>query len=737
MKRFINFRPLLYIFVAFAGSVFAVSKIFIGDYVPLIFFALIFTTVLTLFIVSLFKKDFLSGFFLHFGINNLKIFCAVILISCTVACGLTTFSYFYNANRPLEKGTYLVTGKTREISQTDDGIEILIGDISVNGKKYGFNIEASASYATFGVGDNLSFNAKLTPISLKTKDGINTLILKTNIRYYCDIDFTTLQVESGKPMMFDGIKDKTKTILSNNMSPENAGFSYAVLCGDKSLVSEEYYSIFKNAGISHLLAVSGLHVGFLVGIVYFILKLFKLKNKYKFIVISVILFLYNLLCGFSPSIFRASVMSLCLLLGLVLGERNDTLSNISLAGIIVLFFQPLYIYDVGFLLSFGSVLGILMFTKPISKLFDKIKLPKILSQSFAVTLAAGIGTVPAICKYFGEFAPITIFSNLVIIPLFSLMYSVLMIMVGINLIVSLPFLITFAGYFVNIVTNVSALFAKIGTINTISFDTISTIVYFMILFFISPYFMLPAKSKLICFVSLVISFSTILLQHNFKTMVFDNTITTTKSASNAMLFTNVSGKTILANIDGGFYRYQTTKSMLKTFGVKNIDYLLLFNYTTSAQDYVAEVAKNYSVKKIYVFGEYETDVIIGLTNGVYSSDIVEFLAVNSLSLTDCDFSVECYINSEVKAVKYKNGSTTIMQIFTLLNKGEINNEEFFTGANVDYLIANTFYQRYYEISAKVYVCRKSSTTEFANLEVEYIDPYNLWTKNERYDKIKV
>ena len=729
MKRFINFRPLLYIFVAIAGSVFAISKIFIGNYIPLIVFAIIFTIFLTLFIVSLFKKDFLSGFFLHFGIKNLKIFCAIVLIACTVASGLTTFSYLYNVNRPFEKGTYLITGKTREIAKTEDGTNILIGNISINGRRCSFNLEASVSYANFKVGDNLSFNAKLTPISLKTKDGINTSILKTSIRYYCDIDFSTLQVESGSPIMFDGVKDRTKSILSDSMSPENAGFSYAVLCGDKSLVSEEYYSIFKNAGISHLLAVSGLHVGFLVGIVYFILKLFKLKNKYKFIVIALVLFLYNLLCGFSPSIFRASVMSLCLLLGLVLGERNDTLSNISLAGIIVLFFQPLYIYDVGFLLSFGSVLGILMFTKPISKLFDKMKFPKFLSSSFAVTISAGIGTVPAICKYFGEFAPITILSNLVIIPLFSLMYSVLMIMIGINLIVSLPFLITFAGYFVNIVTNTSALFAKFGTINTISFDTISTIIYFAILFFISPYFMLSAKSKLICIVSLFISFSTILLNHNFKTMVFDNTVTTTKSASNAMLFTNVSGKAILANIDGGFYRYQTTKSMLKTSGIKNIDYLLLFNYTTSAQDHVAEVAKKYSVKKIYVFGEYETDVVIGLTNGVYSSDIVEFISTDNLSLTDCNFSVECYRNEEVKAVKYKNGSTTIM--------GEIRNEEFFTGASVDYLIANTFYQRYYEISAKVYVCRKSSTTEFANLEVDYIDPYNLWTKNERYDKIKV
>ena len=177
--------------------------------------------------------------------------------------------------------------------------------------------------------------------------------------------------------------------------------------------------------------------------------------------------------------------------------------------------------------------------------------------------------------------------------------------------------------------------------------------------------------------------------------------------------------------------------MLKTSGTKHIDYLLLFNYTTSAQKHVAEIAKNYSVKKIYVFGEYETDVIIGLANSVYSSDIVEFISADTLSLDDCDFSVECYKNEKIKAVKYKNGSTTIMQILSLLNKGEIRDKDFFVNASVDYLIVNTFYERYFDISAKVYVCRKSSLTEFANLEVDYIDPYNLWTKNERCDKIVV
>ena len=247
--------------------------------------------------------------------------------------------------------------------------------------------------------------------------------------------------------------------------------------------------------------------------------------------------------------------------------------------------------------------------------------------------------------------------------------------------------------------------------------------------------MLSVKSKLVCFLSLFICLSVTLTNYNYRIKILYNTVTVTKGTSNSLLFTNKSGKTILSNVDGSYYRYKTTKSMLNSRGVKKIDYLLLFNYTDNAQQYVAEIAKNYSTQKIYVFGEYENSTIIGLINGVYSSHIVEFVSGTSLVFPDCDFFVECYTNDKTKAVKYKNGSTTIMQILSLLNKSEIRNDEFFTTADVDYLLANTFYERYFEILAKVYVCRRSSATEFANLDIEYIEPYNLWTLNEKYDTI--
>ena len=329
------------------------------------------------------------------------------------------------------------------------------------------------------------------------------------------------------------------------MTDDNAGFAYAVLVGDKSILSDDYYSTFKNAGLAHILAVSGLHVGFLVALVNIILKLCKVKGKYRFFAVLGILLIYNILCNFSPSVFRASVMSICLLLGLVLGERNDILSNLSLAGIIILLAMPLYLFDVGFLLSFGSVLGILFFAKPITKLLSKIKFPNFLAESIAVTISATIGTIPFTFKYFGEFAPISVLSNLFVLPLFSIMFSILILCVFLNLIVNLPFLISFSQFFVNILTNFSAIFAKFGLIKTINFDTISILIYYFICFVASPYFMISIKSKLIVVLGFVICLCGTISLCSIQKVIKNNSIYVSQSAIPSTLYVTKNNETIL------------------------------------------------------------------------------------------------------------------------------------------------------------------------------------------------
>ena len=711
------------IFITVVGAVFSVIKAFLGNFLPLGIFLAFFVLDLIFFVMSLVKKEFLSEFFVRFGIRNLKIFCLVILITALLSSGVTVANFLKSNHRDLENGTYVVTADVKEVVEYDGSTKLLLGNVNVEGNRYNFNIQANVSGKDFAVGDRLTFTSYFYATKLVTNASINTSILKTNLSYYCTIDLETLSKSEGSASFTDLLKDKTKTILLENMDEENAGFGYAVICGDKSLLSSEYNEIFKNGGLAHLLAVSGLHIGFLVAVVLFVLKMCKVKNKYQFFVVLGVLLIYNILCNFSPSVFRASVMSLCLMLGMILGKRNDTLSNIGLAGVIVLTFQPLFLFDVGFLLSFGSVLGIILFTKTFSNIFEKIKLPKFIAESLAVTIGATIGTIPWICKYFHIFAPISFLSNLIVLPLFSIMFMILLLCVAINLIFSLPSLIVFAEFFVNIVVSFSKLFAKFGVVDTITFSTLSVAVYYIMAFFASPYFMLKTKPKLIVVLSIFICFSCLLANSNVNETIRINQVVATSNATKTLFFTTKSGKTMLSNIDGNQYHLKETREMLTQKRIFHIDYLLLFNYYDSYQNNVTTFAKEYDVKDIYVFGEYENSTKLGLVNNVYSSNIVHFVDDTNLVLNDCGFVIESLYEDYTKVVSYTIDDSSVLQILYSVSKSSIQSNAIFQ-KEFSCVVADSFYDVFFNIQSKQYVCHKAyNKTGKINL----IESDELWT----------
>ena len=725
MKRFVNFRPLLYMFITFAAASFCVVKAFLHDFIPICIFGTIFLILFIFCIISVFKRDFLRNSFEKFGVKSLKTFCIMIFITAITASSITALSFAISSKRTIENGRYLVDAKVKEVQKIDNNFLLLLGNVKIEGDSQNFNIKAKTSQNDISVGNELEFYGYVSRIELVEENSINSTILKTNTQYYCYIDDDTLQVTNGNPELIDGIKSKTKKILQNYMSDENAGFSYTVLVGDKSLLSDEYYSLFKNAGLAHILAVSGLHIGFLVAILQLILKLCKMKSKPKFFIIMVVLVIYNILCNFSPSVFRASVMSLCLLLGLLVGERNDTLSNLSLAGIVVLLTQPLYLFDVGFLLSFSSVFGILFFSKSISNILNKIRLQKTITSAASVTISATLGSLPFVCKYFGEFAPISLLSNLVVLPLFSLMFAVLLICVFLNLLINLPILIGFSEFFVKIITNLSAIFSKAGTIRTLNFDIISVIIYYIASVIISHYFMISTKGKLICSLALVVCISGTLAVNNLSVAKARNSITTTKSESNSLLFTTQNGSTILTGVDGSEYRFLTIKNMLREKQIQTIDYLILYNYSDAAQNHVSEIANNYDVKNVFVFGDYGNSTKIGLTNALYNVNKIEF--TNSTSFEVQGFSFERFIDeAKTLAISYNLSSISVLHILQSVSKNQIDNNQFFTKNQFDYLIANRLYDRFFEINSKSFVTRDCSVSEQTK-QVYVLDSSILWT----------
>lgn len=144
------------------------------------------------------------------------------------------------------------------------------------------------------------------------------------------------------------INNSNKLIVDNNI----AALMIGVLIGDTSYIDEETVEDFKNSSLTHMLAVSGQHVGYIVLAISFALNVSKMgKRKGKIISIFIII-LFMMITGITPSVFRAGVMGICIIIASLLHRKSDIYINLGLAMILMLSFNPFAIYDIGLQLSY-------------------------------------------------------------------------------------------------------------------------------------------------------------------------------------------------------------------------------------------------------------------------------------------------------------------------------------------------------------------------------------------------
>lgn len=181
--------------------------------------------------------------------------------------------------------------------------------------------------------------------------------------------------------------------------PGHSPLAKALLLGVRSDLDESLSQSFRDAGIAHVLAVSGLHVGFLVLGLMKLLRGLRLSPKALLAVFFVLLLFYCRLLDFTPSVVRASILSLILLLGKALKRRIDPLTSLAAAFLLILLFRPLDLFNLGFQLSFLAVLGIITLGDRFNSLLLKqgwfLKLPGLARktiQAYAITLSASLAT---------------------------------------------------------------------------------------------------------------------------------------------------------------------------------------------------------------------------------------------------------------------------------------------------------------------------------------------------------
>lgn len=214
----------------------------------------------------------------------------------------------------------------------------------------------------------------------------------------------------------DEIGQKMKSWLPASVS----GIGVALLLGNKADIEQEVLDSFSNTGAMHVLAVSGLHVGIILIIFQYILGFFsRWISRKKAILFSVILIWgFGLLSGASPSVIRAVVMFSILALGQLLSRKNNGMNNLILSAIVLLMYDPYYLFDIGFQLSYVALIGIILFQAPIYNLIRiKQKWLDWLWKGSAVGIAATIATTPFMLYWFHQFPNYFLLSNIVVMLL--------------------------------------------------------------------------------------------------------------------------------------------------------------------------------------------------------------------------------------------------------------------------------------------------------------------------------
>lgn len=220
-------------------------------------------------------------------------------------------------------------------------------------------------------------------------------------------------------------RNKIVSILSQYIpGDKESGLAEALLIGYKDDLDMGLVQAYSNTGVVHVVAISGLHLGLIYWLLNLLLKpLYKRKHTrwLKPILVITGLWLFAILAGAGPSVIRSAVMFTCIVLGESLKRPVSIYNTLAASAFLLLCYNPFWLWDVGFQLSYAAVLSIVIFMKPIYNwFFIQNKILDFIWKLNAVSLAAQILTVPVSIYHFHQFPNYFLFTNIIAVPLSSL-----------------------------------------------------------------------------------------------------------------------------------------------------------------------------------------------------------------------------------------------------------------------------------------------------------------------------
>ncbi len=263
-----------------------------------------------------------------------------------------------------------------------------------------------------------------------------------NIHYQCFIKFDNLKIlanHQGNPLMALALNWQSQfiQILKKHLTTENEfAVGAALLLGSKDAISEDIRNAYVETGAMHILAISGMHILLIFKQLEWLLNLYKSGNRrwrwVKAIILIILIALFALLTGLGASVLRAAVMASFMAIGKAMKRRASVFNVLAASGFTLLLWNPYWLMDVGFQLSFTAVIGIALFTDKFSKIFIlQNKMLRWAWSNISIGLAAQLAVTPISLYYFHQFPTYFWLSGLLagVVADIALMAGVVLLMV--------------------------------------------------------------------------------------------------------------------------------------------------------------------------------------------------------------------------------------------------------------------------------------------------------------------
>ena len=233
----------------------------------------------------------------------------------------------------------------------------------------------------------------------------------------------------------EGLKERYREL---GFQGDELALLTALTVGEKEDLSEEIREVYSVSGASHVLAISGLHIGLLYSILWMFFTPWRRNRKFKvvsvFIIIGV-LWTFAALTGFPVSVVRSVIMFSLIGISSLLQEKPHTLNTLATAAFLMLLFRPLWLFEIGFQMSFAAVASIVLLHPKLSSLWNVRHWSlRWFRDMLSVSIAAQIGVAPIIAFYFHRFSVYFLLTNFWVIPMVSVVMYV-----AVFMLVLLPF----------------------------------------------------------------------------------------------------------------------------------------------------------------------------------------------------------------------------------------------------------------------------------------------------------